>query len=228
MSSPFKRRKKNNVESSPKPIRSLDYFFGKQTKDSALERPAAEAPVDSFVENPISKDVEHEIPPTSDEDLARRLQQQWDDELESANHKTSTPLLAINHRNGETTEQHKNVTEEESVESWVVGSTRKAVLSLQSAVSAEDTISSTIPFEENPLIFDPTSFVPGLKAYWASEGGDASYSLLTRCFVLVNSTQSRIKIVDTLVNMLRIIIEGDPDSLLPAVSSGAESSLEKQ
>ncbi|KAK5240405.1 hypothetical protein LTR16_010679, partial [Cryomyces antarcticus] len=30
-------------------------------------------------------------------------------------------------------------------------------------------------------------------------------------------TQSRIKIVDTLVNLLRVIIEGDPDSLLPAV-----------
>lgn len=35
--------------------------------------------------------------------------------------------------------------------------------------------------------------------------------------MLVNSTQSRIKIVDTLVNLLRTIIEGDPDSLLPTV-----------
>jgi len=33
----------------------------------------------------------------------------------------------------------------------------------------------------------------------------------------VNSTTSRIKIVDTLVNFLRIIIEGSPTSLLPAV-----------
>jgi DNA ligase-1 len=40
---------------------------------------------------------------------------------------------------------------------------------------------------------------------------------LTRCFILINSTTSRIKIVDTLVNLLRTIIEGDPSSLLPAV-----------
>ena len=35
--------------------------------------------------------------------------------------------------------------------------------------------------------------------------------------MLVNSTQSRIKIVDTLVNLLRVIIEADPKSLLPTV-----------
>lgn len=44
-----------------------------------------------------------------------------------------------------------------------------------------------------------------------------SDALLTRCFVLVSGTSSRIKIVDTLVNCLRVIIEADPDSLLPAV-----------
>ncbi|KAK8034265.1 DNA ligase I [Apiospora rasikravindrae] len=48
-------------------------------------------------------------------------------------------------------------------------------------------------------------------------GGDASYALLTRCFILINGTTSRIKIVDTLVNCLRVIIEADPSSLLPAV-----------
>jgi DNA ligase-1 len=35
--------------------------------------------------------------------------------------------------------------------------------------------------------------------------------------VLVNSTTSRIRIVDTLVNTIRLLIEGDPPSLLPAV-----------
>ena len=90
-------------------------------------------------------------------------------------------------------------------------------LSLQSAGSAEDNISSNIPFDESPLAFDPSKYVAELQGHWAAEGGDASYALLTRCFVLVNSTQSRIKIVDTLVNLLRVIIEGDPSSLLPTV-----------
>lgn len=90
-------------------------------------------------------------------------------------------------------------------------------LSLQASVSAEDAISSAIPFDENPLTYDPSKYLPQLKEHWAKEGGVASYGLLTRCFVLVNSTQSRIKIVDTLVNFLRTIIEGDPDSLLPSV-----------
>jgi DNA ligase-1 len=91
------------------------------------------------------------------------------------------------------------------------------VLGLQSLTSAEDTVTLTIPFDESPLTFQPSNYVPELQMRWAREGGHASYALLTRCFVLVNSTQSRIKIVDTLVNCLRTIIEGDPDSLLPAV-----------
>lgn len=67
------------------------------------------------------------------------------------------------------------------------------------------------------MTFDPSRYLPDLKNCWAAHSGEASYSLLTRCFILVNSTQSRIKIVDTLVNFLRTIIEGDPESLLPAV-----------
>ena len=91
-------------------------------------------------------------------------------------------------------------------------------LSLQSTASAEDAVSLTIPFDENQLSFQPSKYVSELRRHWASGGGDASYALLTRCFVLVNSTTSRIKIVDNLVNFLRVVIEADPDSLLPAVS----------
>jgi len=67
------------------------------------------------------------------------------------------------------------------------------------------------------LTFEPAKYIEDLQGHWAAEGGNASYALLTKCFVLVNSTQSRIKIVDTLVNLLRVIIEGDPSSLLPTV-----------
>lgn len=93
----------------------------------------------------------------------------------------------------------------------------KTTLSLQAASSAEDAVTSNIPFDESPLTFEPLKYITDLQDIWATEGGNVSYSLLTRCFVLINGTQSRIKIVDTLVNLLRVIIEGDPSSLLPTV-----------
>ena len=86
-------------------------------------------------------------------------------------------------------------------------------LRLQTA--SKDTVSMNIPFDENPLTFDPEKYTADLQEHWVE--GDAPYALLTRCFVLVNSTQSRIKIVDTLVNLLRVLIVGEPGSLLPAV-----------
>jgi DNA ligase-1 len=94
---------------------------------------------------------------------------------------------------------------------------KKNTLSLQSASAEEDTTSYNIPFDESPMTFDPQKYIPDLQKQWAPEGGRITYALLTQGFILINSTQSRIKIVDTLVNLLRTIIEGDPQSLLPAV-----------
>jgi DNA ligase-1 len=94
---------------------------------------------------------------------------------------------------------------------------KKNTLSLQSASAEEDTTSYNIPFDESPMTFDPQKYIPDLQKQWAPEDGRITYALLTQGFILINSTQSRIKIVDTLVNLLRTIIEGDPQSLLPAV-----------
>lgn len=98
-------------------------------------------------------------------------------------------------------------------------------LSLQSTASGEDKVTLTIPFDENPLIFQPQKYISDLKRHWAADGGEASYAVLTRCFVLVNSTTSRIKIVDTLTNCLRLLVEADPESLLPAVSDDSPTAL---
>lgn len=94
---------------------------------------------------------------------------------------------------------------------------KKDTLSLQSATAEEDTTTYSVPFDESPMTFNPQKYIPDLQKQWAPEGGRITYALLTQGFILINSTQSRIKIVDTLVNLLRTIIEGDPDSLLPAV-----------
>jgi DNA ligase-1 len=229
MASPAKRRKKNDFRSSPKTVRSLDHFFGKQIDTKVSELSAA-----GFLSGPAFENASQKTDcpdgddiVSADELLARKLQDEWDNQYVGARGivAQSSPATQLHdpHRvnSAKGAEkgkgQQKGIEEEHSPSPRAIEPAKKAILSLQSAASAEDTISSTIPFDENPLTFEPSRYVPDLKRYWATEGGDASYALLTRCFVLVNSTQSRIKIVDTLVNMLRVIIEGDPESLLPTV-----------
>lgn len=175
---------------------------------------------------PPSHDVEDAgAQPVTDEELARELQFQWDKEDKNG----------IEVKGGAKTEGHSAIENGSKLQNFEAATPHQApsnseeahenpkskesyVLSLQSGSSTKDTTSSMIPFDESPLKFEPGAYIPELKAHWNKEGGDASYGLLTRCFVLVNSTQSRIKIVDTLVNYLRTIIEGDPESLLPSVS----------
>ncbi|KAL1982449.1 hypothetical protein VTN96DRAFT_1296 [Rasamsonia emersonii] len=204
MPSPAKKRKNNAPESSPQRMRSIESFFrGQATKRAKTAANPAE---------PVSESKQEVL---TDEELARKLQAEWDREdraaassaqpAESAHQaeqlKSSTPLPApVNDVRAKS----------EAVRT-------KETLSLQSSIGSEDTIVSSIPFDQSPLTFEPSKYVDELQRHWASDGGDATYALLTRGFVLINSTTSRIKIVDTLVNLLRVLIEGDPDSLLPAV-----------
>lgn len=83
------------------------------------------------------------------------------------------------------------------------------------ADTAARNIVDEIPFDKDPLSFDPEEYRELVKN-WPE--GKATYAFLTRAFVLVDGTRSRIKIVDTLVNMIRTLIRLDPGSLLPAVS----------
>lgn len=238
MASPAKRRKiDNGTKSSPVASRSIDYFFGKQKKDipsqvaNSIEHTDIRVPGTSIL---------------TDEQLARKLQAEWDQEavtssVEAASNGEGPSRATHTVVDGQTLpltdpgawpkdeaiENAENVLEiEHPVEGRshdepkampLTDARSKNTLSLQSTESAEDVISSAIPFDESPLTFDPQKYVHNLQKHWAAEGNDASYAILTRCFVLVNSTQSRIKIVDTLVNFLRIVIEGDPSSLLPTV-----------
>jgi len=237
MGTPAKRRKLNeSSKASPTPVRNLDFFFGKQN-NNALSQPATD--------KNDSKDI-----PLTDEQLARKLQAEWDQEdagarinmQESAGNvallsQQETALGQVSGLTGtEIQSEEKVITINTSKVQLDEGSRQiqvevlkrcnislptepesKNTLSLQSGVSAEDTITSNIPFDQSPLMFEPSNYVSDLQNHWAAEEGNASYALLTRCFVLVNSTQSRIKIVDTLVNLLRVLIEGDPSSLLPTV-----------
>ena len=219
MESPAKRRKKNDQKPSPLPARSLEFFFAKQHAKSTEE--------DKATAGSAAADHGREL---TDEELARKLHEEWMREdggpgkqKQSVGHDTPSPIAVIapgdNALQTDVEEKSEAAAEvAEQLAALETTPTAKAdLLGLQSSALGEDTVTLTIPFDESPLTFQPSKYVPELQKHWEKEGGDASYALLTRCFVLINSTQSRIKIVDTLVNCLRTIIEGDPDSLLPAV-----------
>jgi len=220
MGTPAKKRKFNDTK-SPAAGRSLDYFFGKQKQHNTTQPSAGLG--DTAVQS-------GEVVELTDEQLARKLQEEWDQEGVQDSEDAADAGVVDQHLPPTNGELSKSASPEKLVQVLEVEaasdskhrpislqSTGQNTLSLQSAGSAEDTVSSAIPFDESPLMFDPAKYVGELQGYWAAEGGDASYAILTRCFVLVNSTQSRIKIVDTLVNLLRVIIEADPTSLLPTV-----------
>lgn len=215
MSSPTKKRKLNG-DNKPR-AKGLEYFFSKQrSKD-----------VGNTVTDDTAKD-EGSTAGLTDEELARKLQAEWDKEAAEAGMASSQP------------QQNEPVVETEAVIRPAPSSASndaqtgeaaepsakaepvqfgKGTLKLQSAGMDEDTTTIEIPLDQSPLIFEPSKHIPSLQQHWAADGGNASYALLTRCFVLVSGTTSRIKTVDTLVNCMRLLIEGDPESLLPAVSN---------
>ena len=237
MATPTKRRKTNGFKASSQTVGSLDFFFGKQKDENAAKAAKEDGLQEKLDGAPCLalEDPAHDgdIQALADEELARKLQLEWDSETRASAEAEKLTEKALSQTNGNEelasdaaargpqlssnfeTEQAKRYKEDAHPD---ITQNIPETLSLQSASSSKDVISSTIPFDESPLKFDPSGYLPDLKRHWAAEGGDASYGLLIRCFVLVNATQSRIKIVDTLVNFLRLIIEGDPESLLPAVS----------
>jgi DNA ligase-1 len=226
MGSPAKRRKKNDHNGSNQPVRSLDYFFAKQKEDAAKVITAIKGTEENETVENVETDGQNGSALT-DEELARQLQDEWNKEDRNGDAAGSNDDLYNDPEKPETKGSAAQKVVENNKPAKFVAPPPKSLalalpkpnntLSLQSTAAEEDTISLTIPFDQPLVEFDPQEYIPDLQKHWAVEGGHASYALLTRCFVLVNSTTSRIKIVDTLVNLLRTIIEGDPESLLPAV-----------
>ena len=228
-SSPAKKRKLNNGgKTSSAPAKSLEYFFSKQNSIASSKLKIA------------SENLElgsNDVPQLTDEELARKLQAEWDEEDARDRLNNGPPSQATSEnpevKQDEHTPKPASSRPDEDTGSPETGhqppvipssafvvddaNTKPKRLALQSTGIAEDAIMATIPFDQPALTFEPSKYVDQLRNHWAKEGGDASYALLTRCFVLVSATQSRIKIVDTLVNCLRVLIEGDSSSLLSAV-----------
>ena len=225
MSSPSKRRKKN--DGTGQPVRKLEHFFAKQAANAAkkdVTAPAAIGDGGGVVNNA----------PMTDEEFARKLQDEWDREereqrerereredqaqaqtvnLPSSDELYKDPGLPAQSENKKSAEVSNPLPDKQEK----IEAPKQHSLSLQSTAAEEDIITANIPFDQSPLEFEPSKYIPDLQKHWVTDGGHATYALLTRCFILINSTASRIKIVDTLVNLLRTIIESDAASLLPAV-----------
>lgn len=220
MASPAKKRKLNSDVKSP--AKGLEYFFAKQKQNAAASAPKQEGDAGlTFPEDKLSEKPENEM---TDEELARKLQAEWDQEEARPDHNGGGEAVENEANHPPDPPEDKSVQIETSTVpqpevASILGLKGKGknTLSLQSTADAEETISATVPLDESPLTFDPSKYVPDLQKAWAAEGGKASYALLTRCFVIVGGTTKRIKTVDTLVNCVRLLIEADPDSLLPAV-----------
>ena len=196
--------------------KGLEFFFSKQRHGGGGAGSASGA------ESP-----QGELDALTDEELARKLQAQYDREATNGAGSESRDGKVGKDENQSglaeptvSSSLDAKVLARDAAVEWpeAPGETPKTTLTLQSAAMADDSIVSSMPLDESPLTFEPSRYVPQLRQHWTTQGGSASYALLTRCFVLVSATSSRIKIVDTLVNCLRVLIEGDPSSLLPAVS----------
>ncbi|KAH6615942.1 hypothetical protein B0J18DRAFT_292672 [Chaetomium sp. MPI-SDFR-AT-0129] len=219
MSSPAKKRKLNSDgKQKTTPAKGLEYFFAKQKQNVSASKTSSNQELGGQ-----SSNVDDSL---TDEELARKLQAEWDAEVRhgSSSHSSSSSAPPQpGHRNADAdmpTPIPTPTPQAPTIPPSPLGlQTTKgtSTLSLSSVTASGDQTTASIPLDETPLTFDPSKYLPHLQQSWASEGGNASYALLTRCFVLVNGTQSRIKIVDTLVNCIRLLIEGDAQSLLPAV-----------
>src|SRR5882757_9613483 len=121
--SPSKRRKKNDSKSVPVPNRSLDFFFRKQNN----QQDATEASSKPAVIHNTNGDSPVPETQLTDEELARKLQEEW--AKEDGKDFVSAALEA-------------SPAEPQSAPN----DTKKGVLGLQSTVSEEDTITLTLPF----------------------------------------------------------------------------------
>lgn len=236
MSSPAKKRKLNNgTKSDGPPTKGLEYFFSKQKQLQTSENDTGHEALKVTEANDESVAAESADTALTDEELARKLQAEWDKELEVERGQRTAELQKVPEQvlsSSSSLSKQSPIPKPEQADpslptttsedlSKQNGSGNVKTLTLQSAGNAEDSSTSEIPLDTPPIAFKPSEHLDELKKHWESENGDASYALMTRCFVLASATNSRIKIVDTMTNFLRLLIEGDPSSLLPAVSANS-------
>ncbi|ENH68349.1 DNA ligase 3 [Fusarium oxysporum f. sp. cubense race 1] len=140
MPSPTKKRKLNNGTKTSTPARGLEYFFSKQKQNDT----------------------------DSNEELARKLQAEWDQEVANTPQNTlQAQTLELPSKHNESVSRDESpspagpkpkppVTLPTALNKPGTLTSTKPTLSLQAAGMAEDTTTTSIPLDESPLTFDPS------------------------------------------------------------------------
>ncbi|KAL7275622.1 hypothetical protein RUND412_001433 [Rhizina undulata] len=149
-----------------------------------------------------------------DFELAKRLAAEDEDDVESGDKKETVLEKRKQKDVGECSKRSVSGKGKEKDGNSATPSPEKLKLSLEPAIINLDEITESIPLDSEHQNFCPEEYSHVLSS-WPC--GKAPYALLTRAFVIVSSTKKRLKIRDTLVNFLRLIIKFDPESVLPAV-----------
>jgi DNA ligase 1 len=234
--SPSKKRK---IESTPVK-RSLEFFFRKQaakTPPGSIVPDGDDPPLFVQSDGEDEQDRKRQKQEEEDEKLARELQEaerrmEVDDEL-FARRLASDYDSVDQESNNKPKEEGKDVNQDgdslkdegqilDLGQSEVPPPENPTVPLPQPGTLAFDNSDSRTSLEEIyaiPLDKDPLDFEPGVDAACATNWlpQKTPYAFLTHAFILINSTRSRLKIVDYLVNALRVVMYHDPASLLPLV-----------
>ena len=157
-----------------------------------------------------------------DEEFARRLAKDYDEIEQSMNIGMHRNVMMdeaediYGHQNAtdlpESPSKALKVRSTVSDKSPEVPPMKTLTLDNPTSISLEEIYS--IPLDKDPLEFDPARDASCAAAWCPNR---TPYAFLTHAFILINSTRSRIKIQDYLVNTLRVVIHHDPSSLLPLV-----------
>lgn len=147
-----------------------------------------------------------------DEDLARRLHQEWSgqngDSSQQLDEKKTPPLRSPPRKpTGPATPTSP--------------SKRPPVTPKPVDLAAMDASIQAIPLGDDIFVFDPwaidTSTWPMISDKESNLTPTTPYALLTHAFVLITATRSRLAITTLLTNLLRTVRAHDPESLLPTV-----------
>jgi DNA ligase-1 len=156
-------------------------------------------------------------PEETDEDLARRLQEEWNSEHDQAN--ASTSLL----KEELVTKPVKEEVLLNPFEAFASASTRPIKENADINVNLEllDTAIAGIDLGTDVFVFDPDQVSVDQWPTKLNANKETvpttPYALLAHAFALLSSTRSRLAIVTILTNLLRVLLRHDPEALLPTV-----------
>jgi DNA ligase 1 len=216
--SPAKKRRTGTT-----PVkRGIDFFFKKQLNQKYSAKPGSSAVGGSGLFVPSDDDETQRRRQQEEEDarLARQLQD-MEDHNEAADAELARRLaeedavVSVAEPTNETSNHDQKENQSDLKETALDKTIQVSKLDLadaNSTPSLEDIYA--IPLDKDPLTFNP-AIDAKVASKWS--GGRTPYAFLTHAFILINSTRSRLKIVDYLVNTLRCVTHHDPRSLLPLV-----------